>query len=79
MWLDVEKELKRINREEKAMERQNYIETENQMKDMWEADDARVRTELALKRLKTARVARNYTVRRNILSAKKLENIVINN
>lgn len=78
VYIDLECELKRIKREEKAAEKQNYIETEKQMRTMWDADDAADRTARALQRLKTAREIRNYSVRRNILSAKKLENVIIN-
>ena len=77
VFIDIDNEMKRIKKEEKQAEKQSYCDTEKQMEAIWILDDAKRRTELALKRLKTARAVRNYTIRRRVLTEPKLENLVI--
>ena len=77
VFVDLEKELNRIKREEKQAEKQSQNETEKQMRYVWDTDDAAIRTKLALERLKTARYMRQYAIRRRVLTEPKLENIII--
>ena len=79
--IDIDKEMRRQKKEEREMERIKWNETEKQMRDIWEIDDAKMRRERAIRRLEFAREQRNYTTRKQALNKKlvepKLQNIII--
>ena len=67
VFIDLHTELRRIKREEKEMEKIVSDETEKWMSDIYNEEDAKIRRERALRRLKMARIAREP----------KLENIIL--
>ena len=79
--IDIDKEMRRQKKEEREMERIKWNETEKQMRDIWAIDDAKDRTERALRRLKYAREQRQYAMYKNTINKKmvepKLQNIII--
>ena len=67
VFIDLHTELARIKRQEKEMEKIVSDETEKWMSDIYNEEDAKIRRERALRRLKMARIAREP----------KLENIIL--
>ena len=67
VFIDLHTELARIKRQEKEMEKIVSDETEKWMIDIYNEEDAKIRKERALRRLKMARIAREP----------KLENIIL--
>ena len=67
VFIDLHTELARIKRQEKEMEKIVSDETEKWMSDIYNEEDAKIRRERALRRLKLARISREP----------KLENIIL--
>ena len=67
VFIDLHRELARIKREEKEMEKIVSDETQKWMNDIYNEEDAKIRRERALRRLKLARISRKP----------KLENIIL--
>ena len=81
VFIDLHKELARIKREERAMERQVQKETEKQMRDIWAIDDAKMRREKALRKLEMWRILRKKQSDKQdfdkLMSQSNVENIII--
>ena len=67
VFIDLHTELARIKRQEKEMEKIVSDETQKWMGEIYNEEDAKIRRERALRRLKMARISREP----------KLENIIL--
>tara|TARA_R110000823_G_scaffold307946_1_gene431356 strand:+ start:84 stop:269 length:186 start_codon:yes stop_codon:yes gene_type:complete len=56
--IDIDKELRRLKREQRAFELESWRETEKQMRSQWAADDAKREKERAQRRLEFAEILR---------------------